>query len=307
MAEDRNEEEKEIEENHTETKDPEENKAETKDAEDKHTEVKDAERNTESKETEEKSTESKKAEDNNKADKGAESADPLIRFENVGKIYHTGQIVYEALHDVNLEVMEGELVVILGPSGAGKSTLLNLLGGLDGATSGKIYFGGEDITSFDDRRLGKFRAVDVGIVFQFYNLVPTLTAYENVDLMRDLGLKIMDPIKALDMVGLADRKDNFPSQLSGGQQQRISIARAIATMPRLLLCDEPTGALDTKTGKEVLKILQDQSRIHKKTVVMVTHNALFADIADKVVMVKNGTVEDVVIVKEPKDAEELNW
>lgn len=307
MAEDRNEEEKEIEENHTETKDPEENKAETKDAEEKHTEVKDAEENTESKETEEKSTESKKAEDNNKADKGAESADPLIRFENVGKIYHTGQIVYEALHDVNLEVMEGELVVILGPSGAGKSTLLNLLGGLDGATSGKIYFGGEDITSFDDRRLGKFRAVDVGIVFQFYNLVPTLTAYENVDLMRDLGLKIMDPIKALDMVGLADRKDNFPSQLSGGQQQRISIARAIAKMPRLLLCDEPTGALDTKTGKEVLKILQDQSRIHKKTVVMVTHNALFADIADKVVMVKNGTVEDVVIVKEPKDAEELNW
>ncbi len=307
MAEDRNEEEKEIEENHTETKDPEENKAETKDADEKHTEVKDAERNTESKETEEKSTESKKAEDNNKADKGAESADPLIRFENVGKIYHTGQIVYEALHDVNLEVMEGELVVILGPSGAGKSTLLNLLGGLDGATSGKIYFGGEDITSFDDRRLGKFRAVDVGIVFQFYNLVPTLTAYENVDLMQDLGVEIMDPLEALRMVGLEDRKDNFPSQMSGGQQQRVSIARAIAKKPRLLLCDEPTGALDTNTGREVLKLLQDQSRVHHQTVVMVTHNSLFAEIADKVVMVKNGTVVDVKINENPKDAEEINW
>ena len=247
----------------------------------------------------------KKVKDDSDADTSRQQ--PLIRFEDVGKIYHTGQIVYEALHNVNLEVMEGELVVILGPSGAGKSTLLNLLGGLDGATSGKIFFGGEDITAFDDVRLGKFRAVDVGIVFQFYNLVPTLTAYENVDLMRDLGLKIMDPMKALEMVGLADRKDNFPSQMSGGQQQRISIARAIAKMPRLLLCDEPTGALDTKTGKEVLQILQDQSRVYKKTVVMVTHNALFADIADKVVMVKNGTVEDVIMVKDPKDADELNW
>ncbi|MBR1876065.1 MAG: ABC transporter ATP-binding protein [Lachnospiraceae bacterium] len=231
----------------------------------------------------------------------------LIRFENVGKVYKTGQIVYEALHDVNLEIKEGELVVILGPSGAGKSTLLNLLGGLDGATTGRIYFGGEDITSFDDRRLGKFRAVDVGIVFQFYNLVPTLTAIENVDLMQDLGVKIMEPIKALEMVGLADKKDNFPSQMSGGQQQRVSIARAIAKLPRLLLCDEPTGALDTNTGREVLKILQDQSRVYKRTVVMVTHNSLFADIADKVVMVKNGTVVEIIENKEPLDAGELNW
>ena len=232
---------------------------------------------------------------------------PLIRFENVGKIYRTGQIVYEALHDVNLEIDDGELVVILGPSGAGKSTLLNLLGGLDGASSGKILFGGEDITTFDDARLGKFRAKDVGIIFQFYNLVPTLTAIENVDLMRDLGLEIMDPLEALEMVGLAERKNNFPSQMSGGQQQRVSIARAIAKMPRLLLCDEPTGALDTNTGKEVLKILQDQSRIHKRTVVMVTHNSLFADIADKVIYVKNGTVDDVQIVDTPKDADELQW
>ena len=237
----------------------------------------------------------------------ADNKDALIRFEDVGKIYRTGQIVYEALHDVNLEIMEGELVVILGPSGAGKSTLLNLLGGLDGATSGKIYFGGEDITSFNDARLGKFRAVDVGIVFQFYNLVPTLTAIENVDLMQDLGVKIMDPLEALQMVGLAERKNNFPSQMSGGQQQRVSIARAIAKMPRLLLCDEPTGALDTNTGREVLKILQDQSRVHGRTVVMVTHNALFAEIADKVVMVKNGTVMEVIENDNPLDAEDLNW
>ena len=231
----------------------------------------------------------------------------LIRFENVGKIYKTGAIVYEALHDVNLTIDEGELVVILGPSGAGKSTLLNLVGGLDGATSGRIFFGDEEITAFDDKRLGRFRAVDVGIIFQFYNLVPTLTALENVSLMQDLGLDTMDPMEALDLVGLADRSDNFPSQLSGGQQQRISIAWAIAKKPRLLLCDEPTGALDTNTGREVLKLLQDQSRIRRQTVVMVTHNAMFAEIADKVVMVKNGTVEEVRINKEPKDADELEW
>lgn len=232
---------------------------------------------------------------------------PLIRFENVGKIYKTGQVVYEALHDVNLEIEEGELVVILGPSGAGKSTLLNLLGGLDGASSGSIFFGDEDITAFDDKRLGQFRALDVGIIFQFYNLVPTLTALENVDLMQDLGVEIMDPLKALEMVGLAEWKDNFPSQLSGGQQQRVSIARAIAKMPRLLLCDEPTGALDTNTGREVLEILQDQSRVYKKTVVMVTHNSLFAEIADKVIMVKNGTVVDIRVNDSPKAAGDLNW
>lgn len=231
----------------------------------------------------------------------------IIRFENVGKIYKTGQIVYEALRGVNLEIYDGELVVILGPSGSGKSTLLNLVGGLDAATSGKIFFGAEDITTFDDNKLGRFRAIDVGIIFQFYNLIPTLTAYENVDLMKDLGLDIMDPLKALEMVGLADRKDNFPSQLSGGQQQRVSIARAIAKMPRLLLCDEPTGALDTNTGRDILKLLQDQSRVHHRTVVMVTHNSMFAEIADKVIMVKNGTVVEIKENEQPKDADELEW
>ncbi len=231
----------------------------------------------------------------------------LIRFEDVGKIYKTGDIVYEALHDVNLSINEGEMVVILGPSGAGKSTLLNMLGGLDSATSGKIIFGEKEVTALNDRELGKFRSEDVGIIFQFYNLIPTLTAMENVGLMKELGIDIMDPLEALSLVGLEDRKNNFPSQMSGGQQQRVSIARAIAKKPRLLLCDEPTGALDTNTGKEVLNLLQAQSRVHNRTVVMVTHNSLFAEIADKVIYVKNGTVTDIVTNENPKDAEEIVW
>ncbi len=231
----------------------------------------------------------------------------LIRFENVGKIYKTGDIIYEALHDVCLTINEGEMVVILGPSGAGKSTLLNMLGGLDAATSGKIIFGEKEVTALNDRELGKFRSEDVGIIFQFYNLIPTLTAMENVGLMKELGIDIMDPLEALSLVGLEDRKNNFPSQMSGGQQQRVSIARAIAKKPRLLLCDEPTGALDTNTGKEVLNLLQAQSRVHNRTVVMVTHNSLFAEIADKVIYVKNGTVTDIVTNENPKDAEEIVW
>lgn len=231
----------------------------------------------------------------------------LIRFENVGKIYKTGSVEYIALHDVNLSIDEGELVVVLGPSGSGKSTLLNLLGGMDTASTGKIFFAQTEITAMDDMKLSQFRAISVGVVFQFYNLVPTLTALENVSLMQDLGISIMDPMDALEMVGLGDKKDSFPSQLSGGQQQRVSIARAIAKQPRLLLCDEPTGALDTGTGREVLKILQDQCRVHKRTIVMVTHNSLFAEVADKVIYVKNGTVVDVKENKEVKDAYDLNW
>ena len=231
----------------------------------------------------------------------------LIEFKNVGKIYHTGDIVYEALHDVNLSIDEGEMVVVLGPSGAGKSTLLNMLGGLDSATSGTIMFGEKEVTALNDRELGVFRATDVGIIFQFYNLIPTLTAIENVALMSELGIDIMDPGEALKLVGLEDRKNNFPSQLSGGQQQRVSIARAIAKRPRLLLCDEPTGALDTVTGKEILKLLQKQSTDGGRTVVMVTHNSLFADIADKVIYVKNGTVTEITINESPKDADEIDW
>lgn len=233
--------------------------------------------------------------------------EPLIKLKNVGKTYYTGDIVYEALRDVNLTIDEGELVVILGPSGSGKSTLLNMVGGLDSATTGSITFGDKEITRLSDEELGHFRAADVGIIFQFYNLIPTLTAMENVSLMKELGLDIMDPLEALRMVGLEDRKNNFPSQMSGGQQQRVSIARAIAKRPRLLLCDEPTGALDTTTGQEILKLLQAQSRDQHRTVVMVTHNSLFAEIADKVIYVKDGTVKDIATNKTPKDADELSW
>lgn len=231
----------------------------------------------------------------------------LISFENVGKIYRTGDIEYEALHDVNLTIDEGEMVVILGPSGAGKSTLLNMLGGLDAATSGKIMFGDKEITSLNDKQLGVFRSQDVGIIFQFYNLIPTLNALENVALISELGIDIMDPKEALTLVGLEEKWKNFPSQMSGGQQQRVSIARAIAKRPRLLLCDEPTGALDTNTGKEVINLLQKQSKEENRTVVIVTHNDLFAEMADKVINVKNGTVFSIVTNENPKSVDEVEW
>ncbi|MBO6127595.1 MAG: ABC transporter ATP-binding protein [Pseudobutyrivibrio sp.] len=238
---------------------------------------------------------------------GGDILGTLISFENVGKIYRTGDIEYEALHDVNLTIDEGEMVVILGPSGAGKSTLLNMLGGLDAATSGKIMFGDKEITSLNDKQLGVFRSQDVGIIFQFYNLIPTLNALENVALISELGIDIMDPKEALALVGLEEKWKNFPSQMSGGQQQRVSIARAIAKRPRLLLCDEPTGALDTNTGKEVINLLQKQSKEENRTVVIVTHNDLFAEMADKVINVKNGTVFSIVTNENPKSVNEVEW
>lgn len=231
----------------------------------------------------------------------------LIEFRNVSKEYKTSDRSFFALRDVNLTINEGEMVVILGPSGAGKSTLLNLLGGMDTASTGTILFDGQDITRYNDRELTQYRAHHVGIVFQFYNLLPTLTAYENVSLMKDVHENIMDPREALAMVGLENHMHQFPSQLSGGEQQRTSIARAIVKNPELLLCDEPTGALDTDTGREVLKLLQDMSRVHKRTVVMVTHNSLFAEIADRIIRVKNGRVSEVTENQNPKDAIEVNW
>lgn len=231
----------------------------------------------------------------------------LIEFKDVCKKYTQGEHEFYALRDANLTINEGEMVVILGPSGAGKSTLLNLLGGMDSASSGHIFFDGEDLTTFNDNRLTRYRAQNVGVVFQFYNLIPTLTAYENVALMRDIKNDTSDPGEALASVGLADHMHQFPSQMSGGEQQRTSIARAIAKNPKLLLCDEPTGALDTVTGKEVLKLLQDMSREKKRTVVMVTHNSFFADIADTVIRVKNGGIQSVVHNENPKDATEVNW
>ncbi|HAV01059.1 MAG TPA: macrolide ABC transporter ATP-binding protein [Lachnospiraceae bacterium] len=247
---------------------------------------------------------------------------PFIEFSHVEKKYVMGDNCFYALKDVNLSITEGEMVVILGPSGAGKSTLLNLLGGMDTPTGGHIYFNGHDISGFKDDELTAYRAWNVGVVFQFYNLIPTLTAYENVALMRDVRKNVkrgsvwekenkeytlLDPGEALSSVGLKDHMHQFPSQMSGGEQQRASIARALAKNPRLLLCDEPTGALDTKTGQEVLKLLQDMSRRDGHTVVMVTHNSFFADIADRVIRVKNGTINSIEINESPKDASEVSW
>ena len=233
--------------------------------------------------------------------------DTLIRFDKVCKKYNQGENEFYALKDADLTIKSGEMVVILGPSGAGKSTLLNLLGGMDSATSGHIWFKNEDITQYNDNCLTQYRAKNIGVVFQFYNLVPTLTAYENVALMKDIKNDTMDPAEALSAVGLKEHMHQFPSQMSGGEQQRTSIARAIAKKPEILLCDEPTGALDTVTGKEVLKLLQKMSREDKRTVVMVTHNSFFAEIADKVIRVKNGAIHSIVINENPKDAEEVNW
>ena len=243
--------------------------------------------------------------------------DPFIEFRKVEKKYILGEHTFYALKDVDLQIYKGEMVVILGPSGAGKSTLLNLLGGMDSPTGGEIIFDGHDIAGFKDDDLTAYRAWNVGVVFQFYNLIPTLTAYENVALMKDVrnnvkkksiweqennGVQVLDPAGCLASVGLADHMHQFPSQMSGGEQQRTSIARALAKNPRLLLCDEPTGALDTGTGKEVLKLLQKESSENGHTVVMVTHNSFFADIADRVIRVKNGTVQSVETNDSPKDA-----
>ncbi|MBR2185734.1 MAG: ABC transporter ATP-binding protein [Lachnospiraceae bacterium] len=244
----------------------------------------------------------------------------LIELKNISRAYTVGDREFYAIHDINMNLEEGELVVILGPSGAGKSTLLNILGGMDSPTEGEFFFDGRDIARFKDKDLTDYRAWNVGVVFQFYNLIPTLTAYENVALMKDVransgkrsvwnkgDVEVMAPENAIAAVGLSERMDHFPSQLSGGEQQRISIARAIAKNPRLLLCDEPTGALDTNTGREVLKLLQDISHKEGRTVVMVTHNSSCAEIADRVIRVKNATVVSDERIESPKDALEVNW
>lgn len=233
--------------------------------------------------------------------------DAFIQFEGVSKEYGTAGRVFYALKDASFTISQGEMVVILGPSGAGKSTLLNLLGGMDTATGGKIISCGEDISGYNDNQLTAYRARNVAVVFQFYNLIPTLTAYENVALMREIADNPIKPEKALGAVGLSAHLHQFPAQMSGGEQQRTSIARAIAKNPRLLLCDEPTGALDTDTGRDVLELLVDMSRTEKKTVVMVTHNSSFAEIADKVIRVRNGGIESVIINEHPKAASEVAW
>ncbi|MGN1331052.1 MAG: ABC transporter ATP-binding protein [Clostridia bacterium] len=218
-----------------------------------------------------------------------------------------GEVKIDALKNTNFEIDKGELVVIVGPSGAGKTTTLNILGGMDTATSGRVYVDGKNITKLNRRELITYRRNDIGFVFQFYNLVQNLTAKENVELATQLCSDALDVNEILDKVGLKERKDNFPSQLSGGEQQRVAIARAIAKNPKLLLCDEPTGALDYKTGKSILKLLQDMSRKEKMTVVIITHNTAIAPMADKVIRFKNGTAESIEINDNPVSIDTIEW
>ena len=233
----------------------------------------------------------------------------LIKFENVKKTYNIGEKSFNALDGADFSINKGEFVVVLGPSGAGKSTLLNLLGGMDKATAGDIIVGGQNISKYNDKQLTEYRAENIGFIFQFYNILPTLTVLENVELVDSIVKNPKDAKQILKEVGLEEHYNKFPNQLSGGEQQRVSIARAIAKDPLLLLCDEPTGALDSKTGVEVLKLLKKQCDANngENTVVIVTHNSLIAEVADRVIRLKNGKVESNTINKNPKNIEEVNW
>lgn len=231
----------------------------------------------------------------------------FLSLENVSKVYMSEAGSFSALSDVSFELDEGEFVVILGPSGAGKTTLLNLLGGMDGATGGSITLDGEVVSKFGSKQLTQYRRDRIGFVFQFYNLMPNLTALENVELATEICPDALSPSKALEDVGLGDKFDNFPAQLSGGEQQRVSIARAIAKCPKLLLCDEPTGALDYKTGKHILRLLYDISKKNNKLVIVVTHNQAIKDMADKVISIKNGRIENIRINENPMPIEEIEW
>ena len=230
-----------------------------------------------------------------------------IEFKNVCKEYKMGEITIKALNNTNFSIEKGELVVIVGPSGAGKTTALNILGGMDSVTSGEVIVDGKNVAKLKNRELIKYRREDIGFVFQFYNLVQNLTAKENVELATEICKDSLNTEEVLKKVGLKDRMKNFPSQLSGGEQQRVAIARAIAKNPKLLLCDEPTGALDYKTGKQILKLLQDTARKENMTVLIITHNGAIAPMADKVIHFKNGTAEKIEINEKPMPIEEIEW
>lgn len=230
-----------------------------------------------------------------------------IEFKDVVKEYKMGEVSIKALDKTNFQIEKGELVVIVGPSGAGKTTALNILGGMDSATSGSVIVADKNITKYKNKQLIKYRREDIGFVFQFYNLVQNLTALENVELATQICKKPLNPKDILIKVGLENRLKNFPAQLSGGEQQRVAIARAIAKNPKLLLCDEPTGALDYKTGKQILKLLQDTCRKEKMTVIIITHNTALTPMADRVIHFKNGTAQNIEINQNPTPIEEIEW
>ncbi len=232
---------------------------------------------------------------------------PILEAKHLVKEYVTGSVTVRAIDNISFSIQRGEFLVVLGPSGAGKTTLLNLIGGMDSPTSGELYINGEDIAKYSKKQLTDFRRKDVGFVFQFYNLMPNLTAEENVELASELKKDSYDPKEILKEVGLEDRLDNFPSQLSGGEQQRVSIARAICKNPEIILCDEPTGALDYNTGKMILEILQKFAKEKNKTVIIVTHNSALAGMGDKVIHIKNGQIESIVTNDNPTPIEDISW
>ena len=231
----------------------------------------------------------------------------IVEFRDVVRTYGEGEALQYAVNHIDFDVYEGEFVVILGQSGAGKSTVLNMLGGMDQPTSGKVMIDGEEVSAMNDKQLSDFRADKIGFIFQFYNLLPSLTAYENIALTKSIVKDAKDPLSMLEAVGLADHKDKFPSQLSGGEQQRVSIARALSKNPRIILGDEPTGALDSETGVIVLELLLKQSRQNNDTVIIVTHNADIAKCADKVIRMKNGKIREIVENDNPLDVKEVEW
>ena len=233
--------------------------------------------------------------------------DTFVKLENITKIYHMGEVEIRAVDGIDFSIQKGEFVVIVGPSGAGKTTVLNILGGMDTASGGRITVDGQDITKYSERQLTGYRRDDIGFVFQFYNLIPNLTALENVEMALQICRNPLDARAVLKEVGLEERMDNFPAQLSGGEQQRVSIARALAKNPKLLLCDEPTGALDYNTGKAILKLLQEMCREKGMTVIVITHNSALAPMADRLIKIKNGKVSSMKVNENPISIDKIEW